>query len=51
MVRKLTIALSLAGSAMPLVAAPLTARLGDAAGKPVRDVRLRAPPVMQMTDD
>src|SRR6476659_8153570 len=37
MVRNCLIALALAGAAMPLAAAPLTVRVVDASGRPVRD--------------
>jgi plastocyanin len=37
MVRNMMIAVALAGAAAPLVAAPLTVRVSDASGKPVRD--------------
>jgi len=37
MVRKILFALALAGAAFPLTAAPLTVRVTDASGRPVRD--------------
>jgi plastocyanin len=37
MVRNMMIAVALAGAAAPLIAAPLTVRVSDASGKPVRD--------------
>ena len=37
MVRNLLLALAVAGAAMPLAAAPLSVRVVDASGKPVRD--------------